>query len=176
MSSSFSRTRHIDSRDKKNKFARNDTSDKMDIVSKYCKKICAKLFDITKNIMRFIWKIIISFFEDEPRPRLMNKPTEIIIGEKPLPGLYMFDEIFPPRQRVFSEFQNLHRNIINLYHTGKHRECIDACIKYINEMNSPAYINFVRTSVNEKEFNTIIYMMNDAYKYSNDAILLLQTF
>jgi hypothetical protein len=177
--SSFSRTRYIDSRDKKNRFARNETSDQKDIVSKYCKQICSKLFKITKDIMNFIWKFIISMFIDISPQRTIshNGPRiPVISGEKPFPGVYIFDDIFPPRDKVFNEFKKLNTNIIQLYHSGKHRECMDACTKYIHQMNSPAYMNFVKTSVNEKEFYTITTMMRDAYKYGNDALLLLRTF
>ncbi len=180
MPSPFIRTRTIDSRDKKNKFAKHDNSIVIAHVSKYCKAICEKLIKIIKNIMKTMYSFIISLFKFESSPRKSkelnwDKPA-FSLGEKPYPGMFIFDDQYPQRERVFAEFKKLHTDIIHKFHSRDFYGCMAACRKYIHEMNSPAYMNYVRASTNEKEFIRITEMMEDAHKYSNDSLLIVRTF
>ncbi len=178
MPTPYTHTRTIDPRDKRNKFAKNDNSEVMNHVSLYCKKISNKLIQILKHIMKFMYKIVIWLLEDSPSSTSKTYSKGFVdmdqfkTRDKPCPGVFMFDELYEPKDKVFAAFKKMHHEIQMKYHSGDFRGCMAASRKYINEMNSPAYMNYVRLSVNEKEFAQITSMMKDAYKYGNDALLV----
>ncbi len=185
MSTPYTRTRSIDPRDKRNKFAKHDNSDVMNYVSLYCKNIVNKIIKILKHIMKFTYKIIMWLIDESSSSSSFSKKThssgfvdmdQFKARDKPCQGVFMFDELYEPKDKVFAAFKKMHHDMQMKYHSGDFRGCMAASRKYINEMNSPAYMNYVRLSVNEKEFAQITSMMQDAYKYGNDALLVSMTF
>ncbi len=67
MSTSFTRVRQIDSRDKRNKFAKKETNDIIREIGEYCKEICIKLFKKIINMLKYIYKYITSIFTFSPK-------------------------------------------------------------------------------------------------------------
>jgi hypothetical protein len=177
MATQFTRVRQIDTRDKKNKFARKEANDTIHQISEYCKKICIGLIQKIVNLLKYIYRYAISCFTFTPRVHVRReeeyyqKPL-FSMREKASPGLYKLDELYESRDKVFNVYRQMHENIIKKFHSRDYYGCITACNEYINELNSPAYMNHVRATKCKKEMDTLLIMMNDAMKYSSQALML----
>lgn len=177
MPTQFTRTRPIDIRDKKNKFARKEANDTIHQISEYCKKICIRLINKIVNLLKYIYRYIVSCFTFTPRVHVRrdeehyDKPL-FSIREKAYPGTYKLDQLYEPREKVFNVYREMHENIIKTFHSRDYFGCITACNKYIEELNCPAYMNHVRATKCKKERDTLLFMMNDAIKYSSQALML----
>lgn len=183
MANQFTRTRQIDSRDRRNKFARPETSDLIQGVSDYCKAIikrairrCIELITyILKGLVKAIKNLVFSVIIDYDvghHVKYHDRTPAFSMLEKSLPGTYKLDELYEPRDKVFNVFKKIHEDIIKKFHSQDFQGCIDACNAYIREMNSPAYMNHVRATNCRREGDLLIKMMGDAIKYNSDAILL----
>ena len=188
-SSSFTTTRPIDIRDKKNKFARRETSDTINEISKYCKKICINMLKYIVNMLKHIYKSIISWFtikpsynnelsyntgepDEQQRAAGYTRRPVFTMREKMPAGVYKLDEVYEPREKEWTLFKNMHDEIIKKFHARDFYGCMDACNKYIRETGCPAYMNHCRATSNEKEVRMLITMFDDAIKYSSQSLIL----
>ena len=175
MATQFTRVRQIDTRNK-NKFARKEVNDTIYQISEYCKQNCIRLIKTIVNLLKYIYRYAISCFTFTLRVNVRQeeyyqKPL-FSMREKASPGLYKLDELYESRDKVFNVYRQMHENIIKKFHSRDYYGCITACNEYINELNSPAYMNHVRATKCKKEMDTLLIMMNDAMKYSSQALIL----
>lgn len=183
MANQFTRTRQIDTRDRRNKFARPDTSDMVQYVSEHCKKIIKKMLKRCIDLLTYILKSILAIIKDLVSPYVIVKHTydndrkpAFSMLEKAIPGRYKLDQLYEPRDKVFNIYKQLHEDIVKKFYANDFYGCMDACNLYIRETNSPAYLNHVRATKCKKELDQIMQMTSDAIKYSSDSLLLTGVF
>jgi hypothetical protein len=177
MSTSFTRVRQIDPRDKRNKFARKETNDIIREIGEYCKEICIKLFKKIINMLKYIYKYITSIFTFSPKITVkMDERCStpmFSMAPKVTSGVYKLDELYEPRDKVFNIYRTMHDNIIRTFQSRDYYGCMAACNEYIDQLSCPAYLNHIRATKNKNELDTLINMMNDAIKYSSQSLMLV---
>ncbi len=176
MSTSFTRVRQIDPRDKRNKFAKKETNDIIREIAEYCKEICIKLFKKILNMLKYICKYIISIFKFSPEINLKMdgrcSTPMFSMTHKVSSGVYKLDELYEPRDKVFNVYRTMYDNIIRKFQSRDFYGCMAACNEYIDQLGCPAYLNHIRATKNKNELDTLINMMNDVVKYNSQSLML----